>query len=242
MTSRTIERPMSDAEKREIDRILLRAPSKSRRLKEGAENALVLWAVSMLAFVLVWWFAAWAARAAFHWEIGWNSPAAIWIVILGASAAAVIAARSTRRWLKGWRDTRPLLRADIDGGQVVEEHYEFDAAKRFQEPEHGGLMYFLRTTEDQVLVVYDYESQNRGVRDEDPLSGAFQPTTNLVLVRAPNSGFVISEQFSGAPVTSGPPRELTVAPKFWPEDRGYCDIPWSDLENRLSLHNRRAAG
>jgi hypothetical protein len=232
---------MSEVERREIERILRIAPSGTRRLKEGAENALVLWAVSMLGLVLVWSLIAWVARRAFGWQIGWNSSWAIWVISLGASACAVLAIISSVRWLKGWRDSRPLLRTDLDAGRVVEAHYQFDAAKRFQEPEHGGLIYFLRTTEGKVFVLYDRESQDRGVRDEDPLSSTYQPRTELVLVRAPTAGFVIDEQFSGAPLDAGPPHELTIAPKFWPESEEYCDIPWNELESRLSTPSRKGA-
>ena len=34
--------------------------------------------------------------------------------------------------------------------RVHEERYVFSEAKRFQEPEHGGLIYFLRSNENEV--------------------------------------------------------------------------------------------
>lgn len=190
----------------------------------------------MLIVVLGWLLVAWLARAIFQHEIGWNSPVAIGVIAFGAPACAVFAVVSSIRWISGWRDTRPLLLADLDAGRVVEEIYQFTAAKRFQEPEHGGLIYFLKTTGDKVLTLYDYESSNLGARGEDPFGSDFEPRTNLLMVRAPKTGYVISQRISGAPLDAGAPLELATAPQLWPESETYCDIPWDELEKRLSTH------
>ena len=234
MTGHKRERPMSNTEREFLDEVLKNAATGTKRLMQGAENALVLWAVSMLILVLGWLSVAWPARVIFQKEIGWNSPVAIWVVVLGTPACAVFAVVSSVRWVSGWRDIRPLLAADLDAGRVVEELYQFTAAKRFQEPEHGGLMYFLRTTDDKVLVLYDYDSSNLGAREEDPFGSDFEPRDNLLIVRAPKTGYVISEQFSGVSLDAGDPLKLTIAPQLWPQSEAYCDIPWNELEKRLS--------
>src|SRR5947209_8610360 len=185
MTTRIRKRPMSEPEREFVTRTLNSAATRISRWKRGGENALVFWAVSMVLFVFTWRFIAWVARATLHIEMGWSTPAAVWIAGLGALACAFLSVVSSVRWIKRWPDTRPDLRADLKGGQVVEECYEFTAAKRFQEPEHGGLIYFMRTTDDKVLVLYDHESQDLGVQDENPLNSKFQPCTDLLMVRAP---------------------------------------------------------
>ena len=154
---------MSDSEREFLDNVLKGAATDTKRWMKGAENALVLWAASMMALVLGWLSVAWLTRLIFLKQIGWNSAAAIWVITLGMPACAVFAVVSSIRWVGSWRDVRPSLRADLDTGIVVEELYEFTAAKRFQEPEHGGLMYFLKTTDDKVLVLHDHESANLGV-------------------------------------------------------------------------------
>jgi hypothetical protein len=109
----------------------------------------------------------------------------------------------------------------------------FKEAKRFQEPEHGGLIYFLRSTENEVFTVYDHESQTLGVDDKDPLLSSYRPQADLLVVRAPGSGFVLKSQSSGAELSVGPPLELTVKPAEWPEAECLCPIPWEQLEQRL---------
>jgi hypothetical protein len=134
---------------------------------------------------------------------------------------------------------RPEIRADLEEGQVIEESYQFSAAKRFQEPEHGGLFYFLRTTDDKVMVIYDQESQDLGVRGEDPLKSRFQASRELVIIRAPRTKYVIAKQFSLGALDAGDPHELSLAPESWPESETFCKIRWDDLEERLSRQRKR---
>lgn len=234
MNNRTTKRPMSESEREFLSHILKEAKSSVTRWLRGSENALVTWAVLMLLFVLVWTLITWAARAILHVQIGWDSPASLWAVALGALACATYAVVSSVRWVKAWRDIRPEIRADLKEGQVIEESYEFSAAKRFQEPEHGGLFYFLRTIDDKVMVVYDQESQDLGVQGEDPLRSKFQPCKELLIIRAPKTKYVLSKQFSGAVLDAGDPRELSLSPELWPESETFCKFRWDDLEDRLS--------
>jgi hypothetical protein len=233
-------RAMSESERKFLEEILEAAPGSGRRWWQGAANALILFAVLMLVFAVAWRIVGWLARATADLDIGWNSPAAPWILFLGGVTCAAYAIVSSVRWVRRWTDTRPLIRADLAGGQVMDETYSFTAAKRFQEPEHGGLIYFLRTRDDKVFVLYDSESQDLGVQDEDPLKSTFRPCTNLVMVRAPKTGYVISKQFSGESLSLSEPRELTLGPEKWPEQETCCEIPWEKLEARLSKRSKRS--
>ena len=233
-------RPMSSPEREYLDGLLRAAPTRAKRWRTGAANALVLLAASLLLFAAAWWVAAWLARSLLGWEIGLRSPAGFWIAAAGVLASTLGAFTSTARWLRGWRDPRPALQADLEEGRVLDELYRFTEAKRFQEPEHGGLFYCLRTADDRVLVLYDAESQDREAQGEDPLGSTFKPCAELRMVRAPKTGYVISRQFSGAPLDAGEPFELTLPPKRWPESDAYCDIPWHELEKGLS-RGRRAS-
>lgn len=230
-------RLMSVSEREFLEQLLKSSPTTAKRCKEGVENALVLWAVLMLLFVIAWLFIAWLARTVMNWEIGTNSSAAIRIVAGGGLASAIAAAVSSIRWVKKWQDIRPLLQADLQNNQVLEEHYRFSAAKLFQEPEHDGLIYFLRTTDGKVLVLYDDESQDLGAGGDDPFGSTFKPASDLSIVQAPNSGVVISKQFSGTPLNAGELFELSVDSELWPEPDTYCDIPWDALEERFSLRS-----
>jgi hypothetical protein len=124
---------------------------------------------------------------------------------------------------------------DLNGGVVVDELYKFVAVKRFQEPEHGGLIYFLRTEDEKVLVLYDAESQSLGAGGEDRLASSLRPRTELVMARAPATRYVLDKRFTGTLMDLAAPIELAVSPKEWPEQDELCEIPWDQLEKRLAL-------
>lgn len=234
MPSNITERIATAAELERLGEMLRTAPGRAHAWKQGAENALVMWSVSMLVLVLAWQGIAWGMRKAFQVEVGWASAGSLWVIAVGAAACAGYAVVSSYRWVKGWpQDYRPALREDVENGGVSEEQYNFTAAKRFQEPEHGGLMYFMRTVDDRVFTLYDRESQDRGVQDEDPLKSSFVPRSQLVIVRAPRTRFILSTVFSGTPLETGAPVLLAVEPEKWPEAEEYCDIAWEELEQRL---------
>jgi len=229
---------MSDDEREFLRRTLQSGPTRAQRWVRGALNGVAVWAVCMVLFVLVWSLVAWLVRHSMHVEIGWRSAAAGPAVALGALGSLVTAVSSSLRWVASWSDYSPLVRADLESGRVIEEYYRLDEAKRFQEPEHGGLIYFLRADDDSVLTFFDYESQDLGARGEDPLQSGFTPRTELIIVRAPRSALLVDEHFAGDPLAVGPPLPLTVGPGEWPESDMACDIPWDELEERLSSQRK----
>jgi hypothetical protein len=233
MPTRIGKRPMTQNEREFLSRTLKDFPTSSTRLRRAIENAVITWAVLMLLYVFAWKGVAWVVHLTLHTEIGWKSSANIWLIAAGALLCATYSVFSTVRWLKRWPDPRAALLADLEDGEVAEEHYEFTAAKRFQEPEHGGLIYFLRTTDDKVFVLFDHESQDLGARGEDPLASEFRPCQRLELVRAPHSELVVAQTPSGAPLEVGPQIELTVGPSKWPESESYCEGKWDELEKRF---------
>lgn len=240
MPSRVIQRVATSAELAFLKRTLRDAPTNARRWKQGAENALVLWAVSLLGLVVTWLASAWVVCKLFSVDFGFHSPAAVWVLGIGTPICAFYAGMSSTRWIRSWKDYRPLLQADIAARQVIEEHYSLTSAKRFQEPEHGGLIYFFRTAEDKVLTLFDHESQDLGVQGGNPLESSFAPRSELVMVRAPKTGFVIDKAFAGARLEAGEPVEISVGPEQWPESECYVSIPWPELELRLGAEQSKA--
>jgi len=225
---------MSVSEREFLQGLLKDAPGGSKRWRRGAENAFILFVLLLFVFAIVWWLSWWLVLRTLGNDIGIGSPAAVWIVVLGVAASAALAIRSTVRWIRGWKDTRPSLSADLEAGEVIEEQCQIAGAKRFQEPEHGGLIYFVRTTDDKVLVLYDNKSAQLGAQDEDPMSSQFTVRTGLRIVRAPRTRYVLEQHFFGDVLDPGEPRELTAPPSQWPEQDEYCDIPWHQLEARLA--------
>jgi hypothetical protein len=225
------QRAMTEQERAHLRESLRNAPS---LWKLGIGNSVPVWAVSMFGFLALWTLIAWASNALFALHIGWRSSYALWILAAGALACAALAIASTLRWLKSSGEYRSLAQADLDNGVVMDEHLEFLAAKRFQEPEHGGLMYLALTTDNRVFTLYDHESQRLGLTGRDPLTSSFQPSTQLRIVRAPLTRFAIAKTISGVPLVADIAGELTVPPEQWPEPDEFCDIPWHELERRFS--------
>ena len=233
MESSVSSRDMSPSEREFLHIALEGLRTGDKRWSQAVENAFVMWAASCLVLCLVWWVIGWLLRSFAHLDLGWHSRAAMkvlpTIVLIGAAMSMV----SMVRWMRSWRDTKPLLLADLRAGRVEEEHYVFTEALRFQEQEHGGLIYFLRTSDERVLTLFDPESQDLGVRGGDPLASGFRPMTRLVMVRAPETRYVLDKRFSGEPLYCALPVTLAVNPRLWPESEEYCDVPWGELRTRL---------
>ena len=231
MSETSHQRAMSDDERAFLQDLLRDAPP---RWEGGLGNAVVLWATSLLVVVLGWSAVAWVGRAVFGLELGWRTGFGQWVLAAGVLVCAGYAIHSTIRWLQSSGDYRPLARLDLTGGTVLEERLTFVDARPFQEPEHGGLIYFLRTTDDRVFVLYDHESQDLGVEGKDPLSSSLRPKSELLIVRAPNTRLVITKTFAGHELALAPIRELLAPPAEWPETDEFCSVPWGGLEGRYA--------
>ena len=239
MPTEIMERAKSSEEQEDLQDMAEDTPSRLGPLRLAFNVGVASWFIAMMLMYLCWSPVAWLVRISTGIEMGPDSAAADWLLQSGWLVAAVVAVVTAVFWVKGRKNNHPGLMADLEAGQVVEEYeaaqvveedYEFTAALRMQEQEHGGLIYFLRSTEGKVFVLYDAESQQLGVLDDDLLSSGFKPCSRLTMVRALETGYVIDKVFSGEPLDAGEPLEITVSPKHWPEDEDYCDIPWDNLE------------
>lgn len=234
MTAKTATREMSSAERAWMEELLAAHPSIARKWKEGVGNALIVWAIYLLGYVIVWLIVAWFVRLVSDLEVGFKSPYAIWIVGVGTPICAILAVYSSVKWISAWGDDRLAIREDLKNAQVLEQDCRVVEIKRFQEPEHGGFLYFLRMSDERVFVLYDRESQDLWIQGQDPESSSFQPCGNLNIVQAPTTGFTISHEFSGPKIECFDTLELRISPEEWPEQESWCEIPWDKLNSKLS--------
>jgi hypothetical protein len=147
------------------------------------------------------------------------------------------AAIRTYRWALSQKDFAPEIQLDLATGTAIEETYQFTGVKRLQEPEHDGLLYFLKSSTDQAYIMFDSESQDLGARGDDAMHSSFAPCAQLRVVRAPVSRLVLSNAFTGQPFDLPAPSELVIPPDEWPEQDEYCEVPWDAIESR---YGRRA--
>ncbi len=228
-----MEREQTAAEKAYLEDLLSKLPTGSRRTKEAIENFFVMLAALTLLGVVIWAGIGWPSQKVAGIEIGWSSEYAILIAISVVVVAAIYSAYSTTRWMKSWPDSRQPVRDDLEAGLVSEEQLTVLEAKVLQEPEHGGLIYFLRSDDDRVLVLYDRESLDLAMADEDPMGSSFEPQSKVTVIRAPQSGFTIETSFGGENIDIHGPTEITASPDKWPEDEEYSPIPWAQIEQQL---------
>lgn len=230
MPTQVRERAMSNEERQFLQGMADSPTSLLGPLRLAVNVGVASWFIAMTLIVLCWILVAWLVRISTGMEIGLHSAAAHRVLPMSWLASAVVAVVTAVLWVTVRKNDRLELLADLKAGRVVEEDYEFTAAMRMQEQEHGGLFYFLRSTDGAVLVLFDYESQDIGVQGDDPLTNSFKPRTRLTMVRAPETRLVIDKTFSGDSLDAGDPLDLLASPNDWPEDDEFCDIPWDNLE------------
>lgn len=227
------ERSQTASEKEWLEDLLSKLPSSGRRAKQSIENFFVCLAATTLLGVLLWSGLAWLTRKIAGFEFGWSSDYAIPVVLGLLALSVVYSTYSTARWMGSWEDTRQPLRDDLQSGIVTEEHLTVLEAKLLQDPEHGGFVYFLKADDGRVYVIYDHESLELAMADEDPTGSTFEPRSQLTIVKAPKSQFTISNTFSGENIDIYGPREMTASPKKWPENEDFSPIPWDQIEKEL---------
>jgi hypothetical protein len=159
------------------------------------------------------------------------------VVWLGVAAIAnVLVFRSTLSRYRRGVAANASLKADLDGGLKYCEMLRIEEALCVQENEHSALGYFCRISDGRVMFILDHDSAcwededlakgyRRGV---DPRQEHFVPADTLRVCRAPASGHVLKEEFSGqrVPVVEG--IYWTDVTKL-PEHGTFMDINWTTV-------------
>jgi hypothetical protein len=136
------------------------------------------------------------------------------------------------------REVRAIaqIRRSLSGDQVHATTYDIVAVKRYQEPEHGGLVYLLLTDDGRVLSVFDDESQSNGVDNKNPLDSAFRPKARIELVETLDRSRVINETWSGAELPVPNPVPLNLS--RWPEHGEIVNVAWEACDHRFGARPR----
>lgn len=228
-----MERNQTASEKEWLENLLSNLPTTGRRTKEALENFFVLLALMTLLGVLAWAGTAWLVKKITDFDFGWSSEYAIAVALVVLAASTIFAMFSTTRWMKTWPDSRQPVRDDLHSGIVLEEQLRLVEAKLLQEPEHGGLIYFLRADDGRTYVYFDQESIELAMAEEDPTGSSFEPLSIVTIVKAPKSKFTIDVSFGGDNIDIYGPTEITASPKKWPENEEFSSIPWDRIEAEL---------
>jgi hypothetical protein len=198
------------------------------------------WVTGLLLWYLLWIVLAWVCRKLFDIDLGTHSRWAmsIGLVIFGAWSSWMYL--ELRRQSRQANARHEALTADIVTGEVEEQTFRLTEARRYQEPEHDGLIYFLRTSDDRVLVLFDYESQQLGVQGLNALDSPFKPTGQLVMIRALKSHDVLMTRLEGEPLEPGAPLPFELPTRHWPEPETFLDVSWPELDDWMARRAGRS--
>ncbi len=166
--------------------------------------------------------------------LSWLMGFAVNAVLVGmACLAAGIAVCAWAVFQRGPSRATVALRAqDFASGEVDELILDVAEAKAFREPEHGGLMYFLKLGDSRVF--YDvsggdlpdagWESQVDIIPEMD------LPRERLHLLYGTASGRLLGTRFSGAPVQPLSVSMMKGSPEYWPSPGTFRKTAWEDVD------------
>lgn len=225
---------MTPDEKKELARRVSPLSYSFSEIKEIAELFIIVVGTMVFLAVSLWLIVAWLIRLISGVDVGWSHPHGPKVCYTIAILVAAYAAKEVFRVGRPNPEYRRRLLRDIDNGIVEVEACELTEVKVFEEPEHGGLMYFLHTTDNRVYVSFDYESQDLGVAGEDPMASSFKPKRKLNIHRTPISRTVLVEEFEGDDLDIPEPLVITTQPEAWPDFEDFVDISWNGLEKKYA--------
>ena len=181
--------------------------------------------------VLVWLFINWFLGFIVPLDFGWNSQYRNYILwpIVGFSylwlffEVALTCGPDPQ--------IKQALRKDLEKRVLKVSEYPIYEAKVFEEPEHGGFIYFVRTSGDKVLALFDAESQDLSIDGQDPFDSSYKIRSVLKISRAPNSNMIVDEQFSGKLVPIPEPEVCNEDSDIWPEHADFVKCKWEKVSS-----------
>ena len=182
-----------------------------------------------LVLVLTWIFINWLLRFIVAFDFGWNSQYRNYILwpIVGFSYSWFLF--EVAKSCGPNSQTRLALKKDLEEKILKVSEYPIYEAKVFEEPEHGGFIYFVRTSGDKVLALFDSESQDLSIDGQDPKDSSYKIRNVLKISRAPNSNIIVDEQFNGDLVQISELEIFTENTKIWPEHAEFVKCQWEKV-------------
>lgn len=150
---KTIQRPISNFERIELEHLYSSAQTRKNRFWIMLTGFLVQWFGCMTLIVIIWYILSWLVSLFTTIDFSLRSSIGAVVLKIIVLITAIWSALQNWQWFNRAPNMRSLIAKDISEGMVVEERYHFSAAKSFREPEHGGLMYFL-LDEKIALMLY----------------------------------------------------------------------------------------
>lgn len=226
--------PMTDKVVKEIKKAKNETPFSRENILSVIGMSLFPGFVLAGFIALAWRFLDWSVSELFSpFNIGWAQfycSGFLWVIFLISYLFVfVLVSRAYSRTVP----EKKLLENDLKEGVVDVFEYPIYEAKVFEEIEHGGFVYFLRTVNDKVLALYDYESIQLSMDEKDPFDSSYKVREIYKVLKTPNAKYLIGEQFHGGLIKVLEVKPLTLDNGIWPEHSEIVDCDWCDVESRF---------
>lgn len=184
--------------------------------------------------VLIWLFLNWIIGLFTSLDFGWNSDYHSYIfggiIIISFAYTLFTVVRRERPNA----NTKKQIKKDLTKGVIELYTYMVKDLKVFVEPEHGGFIYFILSTDDEVIAIFDSESQDLSISDKDPKSSSFIPRRTLEIYKTIYSNIVVDDAFKGKLIEFPELRDISLDTTNWPEHGELINCLWGDIENTYS--------
>ena len=222
----------------DVRKMLLRMSSKGLFSKESVSVFMEIVPYGSLVLSLItisiWLFFNWFVGLFLDFDFGWGSEyrnvilISIVLLCFGFLSFEIIRRETPDKAL------RNKINKDLSAGVLEIIEYEIKSLKVFEEPEHGGFIYFLLTADDEVLVMYDSESQDLSIDDQDPMSSSFLPRRMLKISKTIYSDIIVSEEFLGDLIEFPELEVMTAKTSIWPEHGKIVRCKWDKIESKYA--------
>ncbi len=162
-------------------------------------------------------------------DLGWSSPYGSYIFWLIVAFSFLWPLFEVLRSSGPSSETRQAICKDLEKNILKVSEYPIYEIKVFEEPEHGGFVYFCRTYRNRVIAIYDSESQELSINGEDPENSSYKVREILKIIKTPNSNILIEESFLGELVHNPELELLTANTKIWPEHTDFVKCAWENI-------------
>lgn len=187
---------------------------------------------------MLWLLLNWLLGLIITFDFGWNSQYRNYIFwsIVGLSYLYLFVevAKSCGPDSK----TREAIKKDLAKNIVKVSEYPISEVKVFEEPEHGGFIYFVRTFDSKVIALFDSESQDLSIDGEDPNNSPYKIRNILKISRTPIANHIVDEEFSGDIVAIPELKLFTDNTNIWPEHADLIKCKWENINAKYGAKQK----
>ena len=196
------------------------------------ENIFGFTLINSFIFIIIWLIVAKIFNLFTNFEFGWNTEHKGFIlvgIIITSFFYSFFKIIINFINLKPSKKIIKEIKKDLEKNKIYKTSYEIKNIKVFKEPEHGGYIYYLLTTKNEIIVVYDSESQDLSMEGKNPKNSSYKPRRFFEIFKTKYSKLLIKDYFKGEILNFPEPEIMKEDPKNWPEHGSIIMSNWDDI-------------